>query len=357
MPGLYHCSKRLPRSFLPSKLLHDARRFAPRGRRKHRLAGSFQKCVIDRRGAATARYLRWGSLADGYFCTAVSVLIPIITLLLVISLSLIVTRIAAVALALTGLSSEVARFQARSAFSGVGFATAESEDVVRHPVRRRIISLLMLCGNAGIVAAMAAMVATLLQATQSTHAFVLELIFLFAGLAAIWVLSASKTVDRTMQRIIEWALKKFTRLNVRDYEALLRLSDNYTVAEKLLSDDHWAVEKTLADLRLNHDGLLVLGITRKDGSYVGAPVGSTRILAHDTLIVYGADSAIANFDKRPASLDAHMSALTRRLRLLQPPPAPPPAPSSAPSSASPSDASSTPSAAVGAAVSAAEQIE
>ena len=44
------------------------------------------------------------------------------------------TRIATVALQLTGLSKANARFQARSAFTGVGYTTSEAEDTVNHPV-------------------------------------------------------------------------------------------------------------------------------------------------------------------------------------------------------------------------------
>lgn len=78
-------------------------------------------------------------------------MLPIISLLIVISLSILLTRIATVALTLTGLSREAARFQARSALTGTGFTTAEAEKAVGHPVRRRIILFLMLLGNAGIV--------------------------------------------------------------------------------------------------------------------------------------------------------------------------------------------------------------
>lgn len=59
----------------------------------------------------------------------------VVSLLVVLTVSLLVTRIATVALTATGLSRETARFQARSAFSGSGFTTSESEAVVRHPVR------------------------------------------------------------------------------------------------------------------------------------------------------------------------------------------------------------------------------
>ena len=61
-----------------------------------------------------------------------------ITLLVILTFSVVVTRIAAVALRLTGMPADVARFQARSAFTGAGFTTSESEAVVNHPIRRRL---------------------------------------------------------------------------------------------------------------------------------------------------------------------------------------------------------------------------
>ncbi len=78
-----------------------------------------------------------------------------ITLLVILTVSVFVVRIAAVALRLTGMPADIARFQARSAFSGAGFTTSESEAVVNHPIRRRLIGLLMLWGNIGLVTVIA----------------------------------------------------------------------------------------------------------------------------------------------------------------------------------------------------------
>ena len=50
-------------------------------------------------------------------------MVSILTLLLVMTLSILLTRVATVALTHTGLSRESAKFQARSAFTGVGFTT------------------------------------------------------------------------------------------------------------------------------------------------------------------------------------------------------------------------------------------
>lgn len=74
-------------------------------------------------------------------------IIGIIALLIVLGLSLVIAQIGAVALTYTGLSSEAARFQARSAFTGTGITTSEAERIVDHPVRRRIIMLLKLSGD------------------------------------------------------------------------------------------------------------------------------------------------------------------------------------------------------------------
>jgi hypothetical protein len=75
----------------------------------------------------------------------------LISLLIAIFLSILVTRIATVAFTLTGLSHEAASFQPLSALCGVGFTTSESESVVNHPVRRRIVMLVVRLGNIGII--------------------------------------------------------------------------------------------------------------------------------------------------------------------------------------------------------------
>jgi hypothetical protein len=92
-------------------------------------------------------------------------MVALLSLLVVLSVSLTIMRVGAVALAMTGVSREAARFQAQSAFLGVGFTTRESEQMLRHPVRRRIIMVLMLLGNAGVVVAISGVVLVFLTAS------------------------------------------------------------------------------------------------------------------------------------------------------------------------------------------------
>ncbi|MDP4582910.1 MAG: hypothetical protein NWT04_03235, partial [Verrucomicrobiales bacterium] len=78
---------------------------------------------------------------------------PLLTLLVIVTISLIVVRVGSTALMMTGLSYDTASFQSYSAFFGVGFTTKEAELVVDHPVRRRIIRDLILAGNIGLTSA------------------------------------------------------------------------------------------------------------------------------------------------------------------------------------------------------------
>jgi hypothetical protein len=58
----------------------------------------------------------------------------LISLIIIFTLSALITKIASEALVHTGLSKQSAKFQARSAFTGVGFTTSEAEHIVNHPV-------------------------------------------------------------------------------------------------------------------------------------------------------------------------------------------------------------------------------
>lgn len=64
-------------------------------------------------------------------------MVALVSLLTIIVLSITVVRIGATALELTGLSRDVAEFQAQSAFSGAGFTTQESENERQRIEHRR----------------------------------------------------------------------------------------------------------------------------------------------------------------------------------------------------------------------------
>ncbi len=225
-------------------------------------------------------------------------LVPIVSLLAVVALGLIVVRIGTVALKFTGLSHELARFQALSAFLGVGFTTQESEEVIGHPVRRRIIRVLMLLGNAGFVAAISSIIPVFVSSNDHAGTFATKMLVLASGLGIVWAISVSKWVDGQMSRVIGWALKRWTHLDVYDYHGLLQLGMGYSVSELKVEPSAWVAGRNLAELRLGDEGVQVLAVCRTGGDFIGAPTGRTYIRRGDTIILYGKVQQLAELDVR-----------------------------------------------------------
>lgn len=225
-------------------------------------------------------------------------MVAIVSLLAIVTLSIVITRVATVMLTATGLSRDVARFQARSAFSGAGFTTSESESVVNHPVRRRIVLQLMLLGAAGVVTSLTSLLLSFTDATGQQTAN--RLLVLLGGLVGLRLVAGSSIVDRLLTRLTEWALRRFTALNVRDYDRLLHISDDFTVAEIEPDEGSWLIGRRLEELRLRDEGVMVLGVYRKDGSYLGIPAGSTTVRVGDRIVAYGEDEAIPELSVRRA---------------------------------------------------------
>lgn len=220
-------------------------------------------------------------------------------LIFVAVLSLLVTRVATVALTVTGMTRQSARFQARSALTGAGFTTSESEMVVNHPVRRRIVMGLMLLGSVGLVTAVAGLLAGFLGAA-GTGERLPRAVLLVGGLVAVYLVSLSSWVDRRLSRLIVRLLRRYTSLDVQDYARLLHLAGDYSVKEMAVHPGDWMAGHRLGELRMMDEGVMVLGIAHADGSYVGAPGKQTMIQAGDVVILYGRDRVLAELDERKA---------------------------------------------------------
>jgi hypothetical protein len=246
-------------------------------------------------------------------------IIGIIALLTVLALSLVITRLASVALAMTGLSEQAATFQARSAFTGTGFTTAESEQIANHPVRRRIIMILMVLRSAGLVTIVISILLSFVDTGSSDERFA-RLLWLIGGAVALLTFTHLPPVDRCMKRLTGWALNRWTQLNVHDYASLLKLSGDYNVTEMQVQEDDWVEGRPLHECDLADEGVSVLGIQREDGDYVGAPRGSTEIHKGDTLILYGRAETLSDLAKRRRGGQgdaAHAQAVGNQQRRVQ----------------------------------------
>ncbi len=224
-------------------------------------------------------------------------IVGLIALLTVLGLSLVITKIATQALTMTGLSEDIARFQARSAFTGTGFTTSETEKVVKHPVRRKIVMYLMIARSAGLVTIIISLILSF-GVGDDGEGRMMRLGWLIAGVGVLWVMARSGLIDRVLNRVIQWAIRTWTDLDTRDYAELFNLHGDYLVRELTLEEADWLAGRRLGECRISEEGVTVLGIYRDDGDYVGAPDGDTELYAEDRLILYGRAEVLQNLDER-----------------------------------------------------------
>ncbi len=215
----------------------------------------------------------------------------VISFLIILVFSVSIVKIASIMLKHTGMSEDMARFQARSAYTGTGFTTGESESIVRHPVRRRIIMNLMFMGNIGFVSFAATLILTFTSFTDQRD-IVIRLAILGGSVLFMWLLSRTGLIDWILSKLVQGFLKRFTRVYAHDYDSLLFLGKDYEVVKFPVAGDSWLAERSLGQLRLNEEGLLVLGIQRADGYYAAVPRGETAVLPGDEIIVYGRESVL-----------------------------------------------------------------
>jgi hypothetical protein len=145
-------------------------------------------------------------------------------------------------------------------------------------------------------------------------------LILLVGTTFLLFLSYNKYIDRRLSFLIEKALKKYTSLDIHDYASLMQLGGEYRLAEVLIGSNHWVAHRTLAETRLSKEGLLVLGVKRADGTYLGAPRGSTIILPNDIIIAYGRASEIESVDQRRKTTKGdkeHLEAIKEQENILE----------------------------------------
>jgi len=209
--------------------------------------------------------------------------VSITLLLIIIIISYCIVRSGAIALEMTGVSIHIARFQALSAFTGTGFTTQETEIIVNHPIRRKIISFLMILGNAGIVSIIGAFIFSFGETGSFNPLFTLIIIIAVAGLYKVAV---HRTVDTKLSETIRQNLR--TRLHIEKVliEEIIHQPEGYGVASVIIAKGSRIAQHTLEDLGLKDNNIIVLSIER-DGSIIPQPTSETQINEDDRLICFG----------------------------------------------------------------------
>jgi len=204
-------------------------------------------------------------------------------LLIAILVSFIVVRIGGFALQLTGIEPDVARFQALSAFSGTGFTTREAERVVGHRTRRRIVTILIILGNAGMVTVIATLVASFTQVGGYIW-FLIRLAIIIGGIFGLYQLIIRSNVG---QRFIDWLQRPIVNRILRGapaVEEIFRVEKDWAVSLIMIRGSSKNIGLSVADITAEGD-MEILGIDRA-GAYLTRPDREEKIAEGDRLLVY-----------------------------------------------------------------------
>jgi len=193
---------------------------------------------------------------------------------------------------MTGMDEKRAKFQALSAFSGTGFTTKEAESVISHPKRRRIITWLMIMGNAGIVTVIVTATSSLV--TSKGYQLSLNAMILLAGIFLIYKIVTHKGFARRWESFIE---DRFVQSHIFEEgvtEDLLHLIEGYGLVRVMVTGGSPLTGTSIAEQKLTEKELLVLGIEREK-KWIPIPKPKEIIQEGDKLVVYGSLNVLKGF--------------------------------------------------------------
>jgi len=220
--------------------------------------------------------------------------------IVVLIASFTIVRIGAIAFQLTGLEWSLAKFQSLSCFSGTGFTTKEAELVTGDKQRRRIASVLMVLGNAGLVT-MIATVASAMNPENTLLGWLSESYLPFLplwsvrwvnmGIIVIAIFLSYKvfTNKQFTQKLTKYLRKKILKkefFKPVSFEELLLLTGGYGITRLEVLGGNPLIDKTLAESELRKNDITVLAIVR-DEATIPNPSADTKIQVADELISFG----------------------------------------------------------------------
>ena len=204
--------------------------------------------------------------------------------LLTILVSVLAVRAGAIALTMTGMHYSQARFQALSAFSGTGFTTHAAESVVNHPARRRIVSWLMLLGNAGIVVVIVTATSSFVNTNVGSVSLNVGLLML--GVAVIYVVATRTGLARRWELFVERRLARSAVFDDEPAEELLHIAEGYGLMTVTFSESVSHADRTSSTEVLALAGYPVVGIDRA-GKWLATPTLDEKLIPGDRVVVYG----------------------------------------------------------------------
>jgi hypothetical protein len=232
----------------------------------------------------------------------------LILFIITIIVSFVVVRIGAIAFQLTGLEWSLAKFQALSCFSGTGFTTKEAELVTSNKQRRKIATILIILGNAGLVIMIATLAGSLVpqetilsKLSESFLPFnippyLVRWVNLVIIVAVVYGIYKVFTYEKFVRKMTTFLRKKIIKKEIFQkvsFEELLLATGGYGISRIAVSSGSPVLNKTLAKSGLREQDIMVLATVRGSET-IPNPPANMKILLGDELICFGKLENIRN---------------------------------------------------------------
>ncbi|MGE6377869.1 TrkA C-terminal domain-containing protein [Peribacillus muralis] len=205
----------------------------------------------------------------------------ILFMLLYIIIIALVIEISVTLLKLTGLKSNVARFQVISMLTGTGFTTDESKSIIDHPVRRKISMFLILFGVFSL-AVIISSISTLL----SDDLRLTELTIIIGILVVLTVFIKSPFMNKRISAKMKGEMFNHYELWEHPIEEVLFLEEDDVVMEIDIYDKSEFIDVKVTDILSENADINVLFIESGEVK-LRKELCEYKVKLGDNLFLYG----------------------------------------------------------------------
>jgi len=198
------------------------------------------------------------------------------------------------------LEWSLAKFQALSCFSGTGFTTKEAELITGNPQRRRIASVLIVLGHAGLVTLIATFANSLRPHTimpkftiPVLHAIIpssllpwINLTVIAVSIYAIYKFFTHSKITKRLTEVLKTRIIKREIIKPVSFEELVVATGGYGVSSIEVCKDSPVLGKTIREADLRSLDITILAIERENQT-IPNPHADTKIVLGDKLICFG----------------------------------------------------------------------
>jgi hypothetical protein len=208
--------------------------------------------------------------------------VQILIILLFLIIWLLIFWIGSISLEATGLERAVARFQALSALTGAGFTTTQSELIVEHQTRRKIISYLILLGNTGIMAFILLVILYTRVGISAVSNITVGAVTVF--LIIIYGSLRLGIINSITDKLVVSITKKNQVRNTSRTVSLKQLGE-HILAYIIIEQQPKSVNLALADIRSEYKNVTVLAVER-DNEVLLNFSDNDNLMINDQLLCY-----------------------------------------------------------------------